>query len=453
MSIGEIKLALPAGSSLWEIETSFLEPQFILITPDSRKFHVSTRASHILKEIVDQQKSVSEIASALSEKWNEPVSPTDVLAVVDSPEWPKNMVRKTIPWEDSQTIEEAIEERQDSAQSPYSKFFVRFTLIPARFVSKAANYLSGLYNARLFVALFLPVALAHYLAYKYLFSVPSLVEAFRMSPAQYVGAFALMSLSVLIHEFGHAAASARFKVTPGAIGCGIYFIYPALYTELGFCWLLPRLQRAVVDVGGFYFQLLFAAPMYLAFVITGDPLYIVVILSIDFLVIFSLIPFFKFDGYWLVSDLLGIPNLQKRAMEVLRSPLKVIKSPSFATRNGLTLPRRIAVTLFVYGLFSAVFQTMIAALIFQSGPGFLLHAPARLVEMGKEIISEIARQEYMAATNHGIKALMFAVTAIALIFIFKAYAKLLWKWCRPLAVKLLPGIGQTKVDSISVKGR
>jgi hypothetical protein len=73
--------------------------------------------------------------------------------------------------------------------------------------------------------------------------------------------------------------------------------------------------------------------------------------------------------------------------------------------------------------------------------------------MGKEIISEIARQEYMAATNHGIKALMFAVTAIALIFIFKAYAKLLWKWCRPLAVKLLPGIGQTKVDSISVKGR
>ncbi|HEX7316265.1 MAG TPA: M50 family metallopeptidase [Pyrinomonadaceae bacterium] len=431
-NIGEISLSLPKGCELWEIDTSFVETQWLLLTPGNKKFHVSAKASDVLSEIVEEQKSLAEIASNLSERWKTEVSPQDVLSIIDSAQWPRNLIRKLAPWEEAQVLEETSEERRDSRKSSVSEFFFRIDVVPARAVYWLVTHLRGLYGGSVFAAAAVVIALVQVAVFRQVSSASSWAEFLHVTPAGYVAVFGLVTLSVIFHELGHATATARYGVKPGAIGFGIYFIYPALYTELGFAWLLPRARRAVIDVGGFYFQLLASVPLYAAFALTGDKSYVLAIIVNDFLILFSLFPFFKFDGYWLLSDLLGVPNLQKRAAEVLRSPLAVIRSPFFKTQGGLSLPRKVALALMVYGALFKLFRVFFAYMILRNGPSLLWHAPSRMAAMAESIVAFVARGEYAAAVQQGIWAFGLVVTVVALVLIFRAYARWLWGFVKKL---------------------
>jgi putative peptide zinc metalloprotease protein len=95
-------------------------------------------------------------------------------------------------------------------------------------------------------------------------------------------------------------------------------VFPALYINLSNAWRLPGRQRAVIDIGGIYFQLLTTVPFYIVYLCLGDPRYAAVILSIDLMVLISLNPVLKFDGYWLLVDLSGLVNLRARSWKVAR---------------------------------------------------------------------------------------------------------------------------------------
>jgi putative peptide zinc metalloprotease protein len=452
MSIGEVILSLPKGCSLWEIDTSFLEKQWLLLTPNKRKFHVSAKASDVLSEIIEEQKSLAEIASSLSKRWHTEVTPEDVLAITDAAHWPDNLIRKLTPCDKPQVIEEAVEERNGQYKSSELDFFFRFTVVPSRWVNQIATLLQSLYKLPTVLAIGLMAVLVHVQIFRLLFSVPSWTTYLKVSPAEYVAAFCIIILSVIFHELGHATASARFRVKPGDIGFGIYFIYPALYTELGSAWLLPRMKRAVIDVGGFYFQLLATIPLYLAFLLTHDNLYLLTIVVNDFLIIFSLNPFFKFDGYWLLSDLLGVPNLQKRGAELLRKPLEVIRTREFTTRSGLKLPRPIASSLLLYGLLSVLFRIMMTYFVFKNGPRLILQAPSTIVGMTGNIMDNLSAGEYFSAIQEGIKAFTFSITIIALLFIFKAYAKSFWRLTKQTGQRLATKIKSGHSEKVITEG-
>lgn len=52
------------------------------------------------------------------------------------------------------------------------------------------------------------------------------------------------------------------------------------------------------------------------FFVTGNDIlrYLILIMNLGFAM--TLNPFFKFDGYWIASDLLGVPNLRQRSLEL-----------------------------------------------------------------------------------------------------------------------------------------
>lgn len=132
------------------------------------------------------------------------------------------------------------------------------------------------------------------------------------------GLFVFMLLSSFFHELGHASACKYYGVHHGGIGFGLYLNFPVLYTDVTEVWKLNRKQRLVVNIAGVYFQSFFLIALLAGFLITGYDMlrYIVLILNLGF--IMTLNPFFKFDGYWIVSDLLGVPSLRSRSKELLR---------------------------------------------------------------------------------------------------------------------------------------
>jgi hypothetical protein len=146
----------------------------------------------------------------------------------------------------------------------------------------------------------------HYIAYR-----PPLTGA-----AWFLVVFSVYG-SLLIHELGHCSACEWLGVEHGEIGVGVFFIYPVFYADVGNCWSLPRPRRAVVDAGGIYFQFLLAAIGALIWIWTGGRLARVFVYSMFLCALFNANPFLRMDGYWLLADLLGIPNLYTASNEIV----------------------------------------------------------------------------------------------------------------------------------------
>lgn len=142
--------------------------------------------------------------------------------------------------------------------------------------------------------------------------------------ANTTNAFTIVALLVFIvasslfHELGHAAACKRFGVEHGGIGFGLYINFPVLYTDVTNVWRLPRRKRLVVNIAGVYFQCIILIVLFAGSLATGNDLLRYMILTMNFGFLLTLNPFFRFDGYWIATDMLGVPNLRKRSTELLK---------------------------------------------------------------------------------------------------------------------------------------
>lgn len=187
-------------------------------------------------------------------------------------------------------------------------FIVSLTLLGPRLAARVTKRLAFLFMPQLAIVLLAIFAVLH---------LAVLPDALRLAHADWsareaVALFALYMLSGLVHELGHTSACRHFECPHGGIGFGLYFIFPAWYADVTKAWQLQRHQRAVVDLGGVYFQAIFLIAVDAYALATGDPLAFKLAWLITFAMLFTLNPVFKFDGYWLLSDLSGLHNLHKQ---------------------------------------------------------------------------------------------------------------------------------------------
>lgn len=132
--------------------------------------------------------------------------------------------------------------------------------------------------------------------------------------------FVLSSLCFIFtffHEVGHATASYHMGCPASNIGVGLYIFLPVFYTDVSKIWTLSKQNRFLVNIGGIYFQLLINILLIAAYFLAGHNTvrewFIYLFASNSIVIISSLLPFFRNDGYWILSDTLGIPNLLKQS--------------------------------------------------------------------------------------------------------------------------------------------
>ncbi len=132
-----------------------------------------------------------------------------------------------------------------------------------------------------------------------------------------------------LHEGGHAVALSRMaraeglRTGPIAWGVSFMFLLPAPFVDASAAWMLrsPR-RRAAVGLAGVATDLLVASLAALACAEVGpgalrDRLFdLVVICSVSSL-LFNLNPLARLDGYYVLSDVFGVPNLMARAQAAL----------------------------------------------------------------------------------------------------------------------------------------
>ena len=194
-------------------------------------------------------------------------------------------------------------------------FLYERELFSVDIIDRFSDYFRFLFN-RVWMSLFMLLTLAIDIFFFYT-TDNLLVFTSKANAYTVVGLLAFMVVSSLFHELGHAAACKRFGIRHGGIGFGLYLNFPVLYTDVTEVWKLGRRQRCVVNLAGVYFQLYFLAVLLALFYITGNDIVRYLILTLNLGFVMTLNPFFKFDGYWLASDILGVPNLRARSKEVI----------------------------------------------------------------------------------------------------------------------------------------
>ena len=132
------------------------------------------------------------------------------------------------------------------------------------------------------------------------------------NPALFLTVVAVTVLSAGFHEFGHAAAARYGGSTPGAMGFGIYLFWPAFYTDVTDSYRLGRAGRVRTDLGGLYFNALVVLASFAVWWVTGWHAVLLIVATQVLQMIRQLAPLLRFDGYHVLADLTGVPDLYQR---------------------------------------------------------------------------------------------------------------------------------------------
>lgn len=152
-------------------------------------------------------------------------------------------------------------------------------------------------------------------------SLGGAVTGLLREPGPLVGVVALTLVAAAFHELGHAAAGVYAGAEPGVIGVGVYLIWPVFYNDIDDSYRLGRAARLRVDLGGVYFNLCFMLVEGIGYVITRSPVLLVAIAVQHLAILQQSLPFVRLDGYYLASDLAGVPDLFGRIRPILGSLL------------------------------------------------------------------------------------------------------------------------------------
>ncbi|MFI9307608.1 hypothetical protein [Streptomyces triculaminicus] len=131
--------------------------------------------------------------------------------------------------------------------------------------------------------------------------------------------FVLTVASLVFHEFGHASACRYDGAHPGCIGCGIFLIWPSMYTDVTDVYRIGRAGRIRTDLGGVYFNVVFMLLLTGAYFVTGQPFLLCAVYLGHFEVLEQLMPAVRLDGYFILGDLAGVPDLYGKIKPILLS--------------------------------------------------------------------------------------------------------------------------------------
>lgn len=131
----------------------------------------------------------------------------------------------------------------------------------------------------------------------------------------------------VLHESGHAIACKKFGGHVNSAGLMFVFFSPVAFVDVTSSWrFASKWQRIVVAAAGMYFELVVAAVASLVWSCTEDgpihrlALSVAVMASVATFA-FNANPLMRFDGYFILSDLLGIQNLYSRSRQLLAESL------------------------------------------------------------------------------------------------------------------------------------
>jgi putative peptide zinc metalloprotease protein len=295
--------------------SGFQEPRYIVRRADGQVIQLP-RLLYLLAANVDGQRDQAQVASVLSSEFGKVVQAEQVAFLVDNRLRPAGIVA-TDP--DNKQIAAAPKMKMKSDPLLALKF--RIGVVPERAVWRIAGVFGPMFWLPVILTLMAGFVGADVviIAQGGLRQIVPSALALVYEPALTLLVLALILTSAAFHECGHVAACRYGGARPGVMGFGLYLVWPALYSTVTDSYRLGRVGRLRTDLGGVYFNAVFITGMSLAYLGTGAPWLLVTIVALHIETATQFLPMIRLDGYYILSDLIGVPDLFSRTGPVLMS--------------------------------------------------------------------------------------------------------------------------------------
>ena len=133
-----------------------------------------------------------------------------------------------------------------------------------------------------------------------------------------------------IHELGHGLTCKHFGGEVHEVGVMLLVFTPYFFVNVSDSWVMPeRRHRILISAAGIYVELVLAAfaTFLWAVVQPGafqDFLFNVMVIASFSTLVFNANPLMRFDGYYIMTDLIEVPNLQGKSRALVGHQFKTL---------------------------------------------------------------------------------------------------------------------------------
>lgn len=189
-----------------------------------------------------------------------------------------------------------------------------------------------------------------------------------LAPANWGWLVALFLVTKAIHELGHGLMCRRFGGPVPRMGVMMLVLFPAPFVDATSAWNFPdKWQRLLVSAAGMMFELAIAAGAALVWLgarqqdpgsLTQQLAYNTVFLASVTTLLFNANPLLRFDGYYLLSDLLEIPNLYERSRQQIYGLVQRFAF-GLGERPAVASTTRERALLVIYGISASIYRVLV----------------------------------------------------------------------------------------------
>lgn len=380
--------------------SGFQEPRYLVRRSDGQIIQLP-RLMYLLAANLDGNRDLVQLADVLSAEFDKVVRPDQVAYLVDNRLRPAGIVAAD-PRSAPAGVAPAIALRSD----PLLAFKFRIGVIPEQLAWRIAGLFRPMFWPPVILAM-----LAAFVGLDVLIVaqgglsqiVPSTV-ALIYQPTLTLLVMALILTSAAFHECGHVSACRYGGAKPGVMGFGLYLVWPAFYSTVTDSYRLNRIGRLRTDLGGVYFNAVFISGMDLAYLNNRTPWLLVAIVALHLETATQFLPMIRLDGYYILADLIGVPDLFSRLGPVLASLIP--GRPTHPRVRELKPWVRRTITLWVLIVVPSILYWVI---------GFLIVAPQVLPVLWHQLIWLFEAVSTAAATGQLAVAALGAVNILLLV--------------------------------------
>jgi putative peptide zinc metalloprotease protein len=224
----------------------------------------------------------------------------------------------------SKEAREALGRRvRDSKQPWYTELFHHYLFFriplfrPDQFLARTVGLIDVFFTRGFVLLVLVLLGVDLYLVSREWYSVTE-AAARMFTPSAFLYYAIAVTFSKIIHELAHAYAARRYGVRVPTIGVAFLVMWPYLYTDTGETWKLgDRRKQLVIACAGMGSELVLAVFSTLLWSLSpegGAKNVFFVLASTTWVMTLAInaSPFMRFDGYFVLSDLLDFPNLHER---------------------------------------------------------------------------------------------------------------------------------------------
>ena len=266
---------------------------------------------------------------------------------------------------------------------------LRINLISYKYSTYVTRYMKYLFKEKIFWPLFIFVNILAYIIF-ILYAKGIYYELKNVRSLDMIIVFILMGVGLFGHEFGHASACDCFGAKHGNIGFGFYLFTPVMFADVSDVWRLPKRKRIIVNLAGIFIGNIMSLLFFLVYLYTSNLIFLYAFSVQCVEGLYNLNPLIKYDGYWIISDLLNFSNMGMESFLQLKK-ISIKKICQYNSRQWF---------LIIYSLASPVFIGIFLVSVLIFNPSSLLLFPKNFALFVYHSIVDCTQFDFFTLANY-----------------------------------------------------